>query len=946
MSIRTRCLLLAITAVVATRLVGAQAPPSPAARAAQDALTQVIAVDPQVRTGRLPNGLQYYVRANAVPPGRAELRLVVNAGSVLEDDDQRGLAHLVEHMAFNGTLHFPDQDVAGFIQALGMQFGAHVNAHTSFDETVYQLQIPTANRNVVDRSLLIMEDWAHNVTFDPAAIEKERGVVLEEWRLGLGADSRLRDAQMPVLLKGARYADRSPIGRPEIIRNVSPARLKQFYTDWYRPDLMAVIAVGDFDPAAVESMIVAHFEPIPAAVAPRSRTIYTVPPHGETLYALAADREATATTVNVSSVTTAGDQRTVGNYRTQMVERLFARLLSARLDEVAAGPNAPFIAAQTSRGLFVRSAIVTTVAALVPEGGAERGLAALFTELERVVRYGFTATELEREKLDSQRYLDEALLEKDKSPSGPLADELVRHVVQDEPVPGIVYEQAMSQRFLPQITLAEINALAPSWIPETNRVVSVSAPERAGLALPTAASLGNVIATAHKATLSAYVDRVNAQPLLATLPTPGKVEKASTREGIGVTEWQLSNGVRVVLKPTPYKEDEILFRAVSPGGTSLASDQDLVAAETAEQVVAAGGLGPFSSLDLNRVMAGASAGVRADIDDTDEGVSGGATRKDLEKMFQLIYLTFTAPRADPVQFEALKARLRPMLINQQARPEAVFRDTLVAALTQNNPRARPLTPESVDQMNLEKSMAFYKNRFADASDFTFVFVGSFDLEVMKPLVERYLASLPAIHRTEAAVDRGVHPPAGVVERQVVKGVDPRSQVAIVFSGPFQNDPFHRLMLKTIGQMLAGNLHRTLREDMGGTYGVSVDSQSSKYPAGEYQLSIGFSCDPARVDDLTAAAWKVIKDFIERGPSSDQLANGRSALDRELETGFQENADLLNELTTRVENGEDMADVFNPRTLYDQLTVAALRDATREYVNPQRYVQVTLRPETK
>src|SRR6185295_1040189 len=556
MSSRLCRLLLTIAVLAATRIAGAQTP-SPTTRAAQDPLTQIIAIDPQVRAGRLPNGLQYFVRANAQPQGRADLRLVVNAGSVLEDDDQQGLAHLVEHMSFNGTRHFPGQDVAAFIQALGMRFGAHVNAHTNFDETVYQLQIPTDSRAVIDRSLLIMEDWARNVSFEPAAVEKERGVVLEEWRLGLGAESRLRDQLMPVLLKGARYADRSPIGRPEIIRNVSPARLRQFYSDWYRPDLMAVIAVGDFDPAVVEPMIVAHFAPIPTATTRRSRPIYTIPPHADTLYALAADREATATTVSVSCVMPAGDQRTVGTYRQQMVERLFARLLSVRLAEVAHGPDPPFIAAQTNRGLFVRSAVVTSVAALVPDGGAERGLAALFTEVERRVRYGFTATELDRQKLDSQRYLDEALLEKDKSPSGPLADELVRHVVQDEPVPGIVYEQAMSQRFLPEITLAEINALARSWIPEDNRVVAVTAPERAGLALPTQARLAAVIAAASKATLSPYVDRVTTQSLMSTLPTPGRVVRATTRDAIGVTEWQLSNGIRVLLKPTSYKEDEI-----------------------------------------------------------------------------------------------------------------------------------------------------------------------------------------------------------------------------------------------------------------------------------------------------------------------------------------------------------------------------------------------------
>jgi zinc protease len=513
-------------------------------------------------------------------------------------------------------------------------------------------------------------------------------------------------------------------------------------------------------------------------------------------------------------------------------------------------------------------------------------------------------------------------------------------------VPGIVYEQSMSQRFLPGITLDEINALARSWIPETNRVVSVSAPERPGLALPTQARLAAVIATAHAATLSAYVDRVTAQPLLAELPVPGTVASASTRADIGVTEWRLSNGVRVVLKPTSYKQDEILFRAVSPGGISLASDQDLVAAQTARQVVAAGGLGAFSPLDLNKVLAGTSTAVQADIDDDEEGLRGGAARKDVEKMFQLIYLTFTAPRSDPVEFEALKTRFRALLANQQARPETAFREALVAALTQDNPRARPLTAASIDQMNLDRSMAFYKNRFADASDFTFVFVGSFDLETMKPFVERYLASLPSIHRTEAAIDRGVRPPDGVVERQVVKGVDPRSQVAIVFSGPFQNDPMRRLLLKTMSQMLGGNLQQTLREDMGGTYSVSVEPRFMNYPTMRYQISVGFSCDPARVVELTAAAWKVIREFAQQGPSEAHLAGARSALNRDLETGFQENGDLLDELTTRVEYKEDLAGVFNPRPLYERLTTASLRDAAREYLNLNRYVQVTLRPEGK
>lgn len=935
-----RVLILATFAAGWPAVLSAQ---PPVAAAPSVDLDQPIAMDPQVREGRLPNGLQYFVRRNVTPPGRVELRLVVNAGSVLEDENQRGLAHFVEHMAFNGSKNFPGQDIPRYIQSLGMRFGAHVNARTGFDETVYLLQVPTSPQ-VIDRTLLILEDWAHGVTFDQEEVERERGVVLEEWRLGLGAGSRLRDAQLPVLLQGARYADRTPIGRPEIIRTTTAAGLRQFYQDWYRPDMMAVIAVGDIDPAAVESMIVAHFRDIPAATAPKPRPRYTIPLHTQPLYSLVADREATGTMVSVFSVAEAGDQRTYRTYRQQMVERLFARLLTSRLEEIAQRPGAPFLAAQSERGLFVRTAVMTSLAALVPDGGAERGLSALLTETERVVRSGFTQSELDREKLGSQLYLDQALAERDKSPSGPLADELVRHVVQDEPVPGIVNEQAMSQRFLPGITLAEINALAAAWIPAPTRVISVSAPERPGLALPTQAALAAVVEVVNRTALTAYVDRFSNRPLLAALPTPGTVARTASRAALGITEWQLSNGVRVILKPTTTKEDEILFRATSPGGTSIAGDQELIPATTAENVVAEGGLGDFSQLDLGRVLAGVTTGVRADIGETEEGLQGGSVKKDIEKMFQLIYLTFTAPRADATQFEALKERLRLSLSNAQARPETAFRDALVSAMTQDHPRARPLTPASVAQMDLQRSVAFYRNRFADASDFTFVFVGSFDVDTMKPLVERYLASLPSIRRVEAAVDRGIRPPSGVVERKVVRGVDPRSQVSIVFNGPFENSEMNRMVVEATGQMLGGNLQRVLREELGGTYGVSVNSRFSEFPTSEYRILINFACDPARADLLTTAAWQVIREFAQQGPSPDQVAGYRGTLNRELEVKFQENRDLLNALVAKVEYGEDLEEVFDLRPLYARLTTEAVRDAARTYLNLQRYVQVTLSPE--
>jgi zinc protease len=947
--IRSICLVSALCLISALAVgvsVGAAQKPAVATSVQEAPLSQAVPVDPLITDGTLPNGLRYYIRANRQPQARAELRLVVNAGSVLEDEDQRGLAHFVEHMSFNGTLHFPHLAVPGFMQSLGMRFGAHVNAHTGFDETVYQLQIPTDNPAVIDRSLLILEDWAHNVSFDPEEVDQERGVILEEWRLGLGADERMLDRELPILLKGSRYAERLPIGKPEIIRNVNHDRLKQFYADWYRPDLMAVIAVGDFDKPAIEAQIKSHFGSIPAAPSPKPRPAYAVPAQPGTLYSVITDPEATATRISVSSKMAARDQTTIGAYRQQMVERLFSGMLSARLDEIAHEPDAPFLRADTGRGLFVRSEETTTLDALVTGGGIERGLSALFTEIDRVARFGFTETELNRQRLNWLQFLGKAAVEKDKSPSGPLADEFVRNFVQGEPIPGIVYEYGLNERFLPQITVAEVNSLASGWMPDRNRLVVVSAPEKDRPALPDEAKLAAVIKTANGGSLTPYVDAFSTQPLLARLPAPGAVAMTSTNKTLDITEWQLSNGVRVVLKPTTFKQDEILFRAVSPGGTSLASDQDFIPAETASRVIGQGGLGNFRSIDLNKILAGTSVSVRAEIGETEEGLGGVASGKDLETMFQLIYLTFTAPRPDPVAFRVLTEQWKVALANQDARPDTAFAEALDATLSQNHIRAQPMTAARVDQMNLDKSLAFYKDRFADASDFTFVFVGSVDLATIKPLVERYLGSLPALHRNETAKDVGMHPPTGIVEKQVRKGIEPKSQVSIVFTGPFQNDEMHRVVVGAMAETLSGNLLRTLREDLGGTYGVSVEPRFGKLPNEEYRLTISFGCDPARTESLVRTTFQLIEQFKRTGPSDGQVADTRAALSRDFETNSQRNDYLLNRLLFKYEYNEDVNDVFNMRPFYDQLTAPVLRDAARAYLDTNRYVKVTLLPETR
>ena len=907
-------------------------------------LEQKVPVDPRITIGTLPNGLRYYIRRNQAPRNRAELRLVVKAGSVLEDDNQRGLAHMVEHMAFNGSKNFPGQRIVAFMQAIGMRFGAHVNAHTGFDETVFQLQIPTDNPTVIDRSFLVMEDWAQNVTFDPDEIDKERGVVLEEWRLGLGAESRMRDAQLPVLLKGSRYAERMPIGTPEILRTFSPDALKKFYTDWYRPDLMAVIAVGDFDPGAIEALIKVHFGPIPAKLDPRRKPVFDVPGHPGTLYVVSTDPEASVTLVNVTSTTKERDQTTVGAYRQSLVERLFSGMLSDRFDELAHSPEPPFLAAETGRELFIGPSEATTLTALVPDNGIERGLTGMFAETERVRRFGFTAGELERQKANMKLFLERASIEEATWESGRLADEYGRNFLKDEPIPGIGYEYALHQRFVPEITLTEVNALAADWMPDRDRVVSVMAPRKPGVTMPTEARLAAAIDAGSKTALKAYVDTASNEPLLTPLPGPGKVVRTTSRAELGITEWELSNGARVVLRPTTFKQDEILFRAVSQGGTSLASDADFIPAETAAAVVSRSGLGRLTETALDRALAGKNAVVEPQISDTDEGVRGGSSGRDLETMFQLIYLTFTQPRADAEAFKTLVSQWSATLANRQATPDAVFDDAVQEALTQGHPRARPLSPAQLPQMKLETSLAFYKSRFADASDFTFVFVGTIDLDAMKPLVERYIASLPSLRMPERARDVGIQPPAGIVERQVRKGLDPRSQVSVVFSGPFQNNQQNRVLLRAMAETLEGNLQRTLREDLGGTYGVSVSPDFQQSPRPMYRITIAFACDPARLDALVSALFRDVEEFRRRGPSVGQIADQRLALARDLETNSRSNAYLLNQLTYKYEYGEDPGEVFQLPKFYDQITPAAVRDAAQMYLDTSRYVRVTLLPE--
>lgn len=905
---------------------------------------KALPVDPKITIGKLENGLTYYIRENQKPENRAELRLVVNAGSVLEDDDQRGLAHFVEHMAFNGTENFARHEIIDYLESIGMRFGPDINAYTSFDETVYMLQVPTDDEGIVETGFQILEEWAHNVSFDEEEIDKERGVVIEEWRLGRGARARMRDKQFPILFKGSRYAERLPIGKKEIIENASYETIRKFYNDWYRPELMAVVAVGDFDKSWIETLIKQRFSRLESRDSAPERTYYPVPDHEQTLFALASDVEATNTSVAIYHKNDLDETGTAAAYRQSLVESLFNRILNKRLEELLQQPEPPFLAAFSSQGRFIRTKEFYVLNAFVKDNGVPAGLQAVLTEALRVKQHGFTATELEREKNEMLRGIEKAYQERDKTDSDVYASEAIRNFLQDESMPGIEKELELYQEFLPGIGLAEVNALTGEWIKESNRVVTVSAPKKESAPLPSESELRQVLAKVNDLTIEAYVDAVTDAPLVSNPPTPGKVISEKTMEEIGVTEWLLSNGVHVVLKPTGFKNDEVLFDAFSPGGHSLVADDDFVSALAATAVVGEGGLGSFDQIALQKKLSGKIVNVSPFIDELTEGIGGSASPQDLETMFQLIYLYFTAPRRDSTAYLSFKSRMNGFIENRHASPQAAFQDTIQVTMSQYHFRTRPWTKEVLSEIDLESAFEVYRNRFADASDFTFVFVGNFEPDVIKPMVQRYLGGLPALERQETWQDPGIEPPAGVIAKVVKKGVEPKSQMRLIFTGPFEWSRENRHHLYSMASVMQIKLREVLREDRSGTYGVGVWLTVSHYPDPEYTLNISFGAAPDRVDELTEIVFEQIDSLKTVGTTEKYLTKVKERQLRKHETDLERNGFWLRSLRSAYYHNSDPKQIVEFEDMVEKLSLENIRRAAQKYFNMTNYVQVILKPD--
>jgi len=909
-------------------------------------LSSELSRDPKLITGELSNGVKYYIRVNEKPEQRAELRLAVNAGSMQEDEDQLGLAHFVEHMAFNGTENFEKQELIDYLEGIGMRFGPDINAYTSFDETVYMLQIPTDDQETIETAFQILHDWAHNVSMEGDEIDKERGVVIEEWRLGRGADARIRDKQFPVLFKDSRYAERLPIGEKEVLEEAPYDTLRRFYRDWYRPDLMAVVAVGDFDPEQIERLIREHFDSIQGPPSPRPRELYPVPGHEETLYAITTDPEATSTSVGVYYKLDKRGSDIIADYRRGLAEELYHAMVNARLNEIRQQADPPFIFAFSTSAGFVRSRDVYIQAAGVQEGEVESGLEALLAEIERVDRHGFTGSELDRAKAQLLRQYEQAFAERDKRNSGTYASEYVRVFLEDEPTPGIERELELVKELLPTIDLDELNRLASDWITESNRVVLVSAPEKAGGPPTTEEKLAAVFTEVEEGDLEPYVDRVRDTPLLAQEPTPGSVISESTIAEIDVTEWRLANGARVILKPTDFKNDQILISAFSPGGTSLASDEEYPSASFATTLLGESGLGEFDLVELDKALAGKIAGIDAYIAELEEGIEGGASPQDLETMFELLYLTFTAPRIDSDAYESFMARVRSYVENRDSRPESVFADEILLQRFDDHPRRQPLTLDYLDLIHPDVAFEQYVERFADGGDFTFLLVGNFELESIRPHIERYIGALPTLQRQETWRDVGAVPTAGPLQVEVYKGLESKSQVRLFWNGPAEWSRENQHEIMSFATAFRIRLREVLREDLSGTYGVSVTGSISKRPEERYTLAVGFGCAPENVDELVQAVREEIASIRQSGLDDTYASKVRESQRRERETNLKENEFWLSVLKNYYSLDMDPRLILDYESLVEGVTTEMIRRTAERYLGSEPALEAVLYPEER
>lgn len=907
-------------------------------------------VDKNVRIGQLDNGLTYYIRHNKLPENRAEFYIAQKVGSILEEPQQRGLAHFLEHMAFNGTKNFPGDDkrlgVIPWCETVGIKFGTNLNAYTSIDETVYNISnAPIDRTGVLDSCLLILHDWSNYILLKDDEIDKERGVIREEWRSRNSGMLRVYTDLLPTIYPGDKYADCMPIGSIDVINNFPYKDIRDYYHKWYRPDLQGIVIVGDINVDAVEAKLKAVFADVQKPVNPAERTYYPVADNKEPIVAIGTDKEVDDPSIEIyfkQDATPDSEKNNVGYLASQYMTSMISSMLNARLSELVQSANPPFTRASSYYSDFfvAKTKEAFALSASSKADGIETALKTLLQETERARRFGFTESEYARARANYLQSLESAYNEREKTKHGSYVREYVQNFLNGEPIPGIEAEYAMMNQLAPNIPLQAMNMVMQQLVPDSNQVVIIAGPAKEGLKYPTKEEVINLLKGMKDLDLQAYVDKVSDEPLMKEAPKGGKIISEKEGDIYGSTKLVLSNGVTVYVKKTDFKADEIRMKGTSLGGKSIFPDKDALNFAVMDNVIAVGGLGNFSQVDLTKVLAGKKVSVNAGLGATTENVFGTCSPKDFETMMQLTYLTFTAPRKDTEAFESFKNRMKAQLESAQANPLSSINDSLQKAMYNNHPRVVMMKPEMVDQIDYDHILEMYNDRFKDASDFTFYFVGNIDLETAKPLIAEYLGALPAINRKETFKDTKMNIRKGVYKNEYTKEQQtPTATIVFLYSGKAPYTLKNDILLSFATQVLDMVYTEEVREKEGGTYGVNCFGDLQKYPKEQLLLQIVFQTDPAKKDKLAGIVVDELKKLAAEGPSDVHLQKVKEYMLKKYADNQKENGYWMNNLNDYFYYGMDMTEGYTG--IVNSITAKDIQKFVSDLLKQGNEIEVTM-----
>lgn len=899
--------------------------------------------DPTVKIGKLSNGITYYVQQNPKPANKVELRLAINAGSVLEDEDQLGLAHFMEHMNFNGTKNFKKNELVDYLQSIGVKFGAHLNAYTSFDETVYILPIPSDDDEKLEKGFQILEDWSNGALLTGKDIDEERGVVLEEYRSRRDADSRMLEQYLPKIAYGSKYADRLPIGTKESIENFKYESLRRFHKDWYRPDLMAVIAVGDADVAVLEQKIKDHFEKIPAVKNPRKRESFTLKNHKETFISIESDKEAPFSSVRVTykDYEDAKPTTTLADYRKVLINSLFDQMINNRFQELRNSENPPFVYGFSYYGgtLARNRKAFQSVAGTSAEGQL-KGLEALLTENERVKRFGFQKGELDRAKKNLISRMEKSFKDKDKRESKRIIGAYVNNYLENTPIPSVEWKYKTYQEVLPTIQLNEVNNLIGSYLHDDNRVVVITGPQK----IVTEDQVKKALEEVKTKDLKPYEDKEVASSLITTLPKSGKITDKKVNEKLGITTLTLSNGAKVTYKKTDFKNDEILFSSYSLGGSSLFTEEELTKTSFVMRSLSEAGVNGFSKNDLTKMMSGKIARVTPYVYGLREGFNGNASPKYLEELFQMVHLYFTSLNKDEKAYNSFVNKQKSFLGNLMASPNFYFQKEMSDFMNQGNPRYTGFpSPEKYDNSDYELAYSKFKERFADAGDFNFYFVGNIDDKKLAEFSEKYIASLPSTNSKEQFKVHDFRPLKGSHTKIVEKGKDPKSVVRITYQGEAKYDEKEALAFEFLGEVVDIKLTEKLREKEAGVYSAGSRGSMSKLPYGSFRFTIGFPCGPENVEKLKNISIEEIESIVKNGPTEEDIEKTKKAMIIEFKESLKQNKFWLDALVNLDFEKGDEKDMLAFEEKINAITAKDVQKVAKKYLT-DGYILGVLNPE--